>query len=87
MYCTASKITSIIIMNTQTKAIPVKLKVALCVDKILDRKSYDMECLKENPKIVGIMSTLMSDGSAEVRNMIKQTFEQVCRNNSKNLVE
>jgi hypothetical protein len=33
------------------------------------------------------MSTLISDSSAEVRNMIKDTFEQVCRNNSKNAVD
>lgn len=42
MYCTSGKITSIIVMNSQTKAIPVKLKVALCVDKILDRKNFDV---------------------------------------------
>ena len=42
MYCTSSKIVSIIVMNSQTKAIPLKLKVALCVDKILDKKSYDV---------------------------------------------
>jgi len=30
---------------------------------------------------------MISDGAAEVRNMIKDAFEQVCRNNSKNLVE
>ncbi len=33
------------------------------------------------------MSTLISDGSAEVRNMIRDAFEQVCRNNSKNSIE
>jgi len=46
MYCSSSKITSIIITNSQTKAIPVKLKVALCVDKILDKKNYEIESLK-----------------------------------------
>jgi hypothetical protein len=74
-------------MNSQTKAIPVKLKVALCVDKILDKKSYDVECLRENSKLVAIMSAMISDGSAEVRNMTKETFEQVCRNNGKNAVD
>ena len=34
-YCSSVKITSIILMNIQTKAIPVKLKVAFCVDKVL----------------------------------------------------
>ena len=71
MYCTSSKIVSIIVTNSQTKAIPVKLKVALCVDKILDKKSYDVECLRENSKLVAIMSAMISDGSAEVRNMTK----------------
>ena len=33
------------------------------------------------------MSAMISDGSAEVRNLIKETFEQVCRNNSKNSVD
>lgn len=87
MYCTSSKIVSIIVMNSQTKAIPPKLKVALCVDKILDKKSYDVECLRENPKLVSIMSVLIADGSAEVRNMTKDTFEQICRNNGKNAVD
>lgn len=41
-YCTCSKITAIIVTNCQTKAIPVKLKVALCVDRILDRKNYEI---------------------------------------------
>lgn len=35
MYCTSAKITSIIVTNSQTKSIPVKLKVAFCVDKLL----------------------------------------------------
>ena len=70
-YCSSSKIVSIIIMNTQTKAIPVKLKVALCVDRVLEKKSYDVECIRENPKIVLIMSTLISDGTSEVRNLIR----------------
>ncbi len=64
MYCSTSKIASIIVMNTQTKSIPVKLKVALCVDKILDRKNFDIECLKENPKLIVILSSMISDSSA-----------------------
>jgi len=39
-YCTSSKIAAIIVNNCQTKAIPVKLKVGLCVDRILDKKNY-----------------------------------------------
>lgn len=33
------------------------------------------------------MSTMISDSSAEVRNMTKEAFEQVCRNNPKQAVE
>jgi hypothetical protein len=46
MYCTSTKIASIIVNNSQTKAIPVKLRVALCVDKILDKKNYEIESLR-----------------------------------------
>jgi hypothetical protein len=35
LYCSANKITSVIVMNSQTKSIPVKLKVAMCVGKLL----------------------------------------------------
>jgi hypothetical protein len=34
-YCSAPKITSILLSNCQAKAIPVKLKIALCIDKLL----------------------------------------------------
>lgn len=30
---------------------------------------------------------MIADGSAEVRNMIRETFEQICRNNARNVVE
>lgn len=33
------------------------------------------------------MNTMIADGSAEVRNMIRETFEQICRNNARNVVE
>lgn len=33
------------------------------------------------------MNSLISDGSAEVRNMVKDAFEQICRNNSRNVVD
>ena len=34
-YCSVPKITSIILTNSQTKSIPIKLRVALCIDKLL----------------------------------------------------
>jgi hypothetical protein len=33
------------------------------------------------------MNALIVDGSAEVRNVAREAFEQVCRNNSKNSVD
>lgn len=33
------------------------------------------------------MNVMIADCSAEVRNLIKDAFEQVCRNNSKNVVQ
>ena len=34
-YCTTAKIVHIIISNSNAKAVPIKTKVALCLDKIL----------------------------------------------------
>ena len=36
-YCSMSKICSIVTNNSQSKAIPIKLKVALCIKQILDK--------------------------------------------------
>ena len=33
------------------------------------------------------MSVMINDGSAEVRNLIKEAFELVCKNNEKKYVE
>ena len=41
-YCSNNKIATIITGNCQTKAIPVKMKVGLCVDKLLEKKDYDI---------------------------------------------
>jgi hypothetical protein len=37
-YCTTSKICTIIITNSNAKAIPIKINVAFCIDKILEKK-------------------------------------------------
>lgn len=37
-YCSAAKICTIILNNSNAKAIPIKLNVALCIDKILEKK-------------------------------------------------
>ena len=63
-YCSTAKISPIIVTNSNAKAVPVKMKVALCIDKILEKYDYSHQLLKENPKIVGVMSNLIVDGSA-----------------------
>lgn len=70
-YCSTQKILGIILAHVNAKAIPVRLKVALCVDKILEKYSYSTNLLKENPKLVGVMGNFIVDGSSEVRNLIK----------------
>ena len=34
-YCTNAKVLPIVINNSQSKSIPIKLKVAFCIDKLL----------------------------------------------------
>lgn len=36
-YCSAQKICTIIINNSQVKAVPIKLKISLCIDKLLEK--------------------------------------------------
>lgn len=45
-YCTTAKVSHIVIGNSNAKAVPVKTKVALCIDKILEKKDYDASVLK-----------------------------------------
>ena len=45
-YCTSSKVSHIVISNSNAKAVPIKTKVALCIDKILDKKNYESSVLK-----------------------------------------
>lgn len=70
-YCTPAKVCNIIISNSNAKAVQVKTKVSLCIDKILEIKNYDSGILKDNPKIVTVMSNYIMDSSADVRNKMK----------------
>lgn len=45
-YCSTAKICPIIITNSNAKAMPIKLNVGLCIDKILEKKEYDCQILK-----------------------------------------
>ena len=81
-YCTSAKIYPIIVANANSKAAAVKLKVGLCIDKILQKVGYNIQLLKENPKIVGVMSNMIVDSSAEVRGLVKEVFLEVAENNS-----
>lgn len=81
-YCTPAKICAIIITNSNAKAVPTKVNVGLCIDKILEKKDYDCQLLKENPKIVTVMGNMIMDGSVEVRNTVKEIFIQLLEFNS-----
>lgn len=41
-YCSTNKIASIILTNCQAKAMAVKLKIALCIDKLCEKKDYEI---------------------------------------------
>ena len=45
-YCTTAKVVNIIISNSNAKAVPIKTKVALCIDKVLEKKSHDSSLLQ-----------------------------------------
>jgi hypothetical protein len=81
VYCSTSKIIGIIMNNANAKPIPVRLKVALCIDKILEKHNYNSTLLKENPKLVGVMSNLVVDGSSEVRSYAKEIFLEIASQN------
>ena len=80
-YCSSTKITPIIAGNSNSKSVAVKGKVALCVDKVLEKHNYELHCLKDNPKLVNVMSSMIVDGSSEVRCTIKEVFLQILDNN------
>lgn len=45
-YCSVQKIVAVIVGNAQAKAVPIKTKVALCIDKILEKEDYSLQLLK-----------------------------------------
>jgi hypothetical protein len=70
-YCNNGKICGIVVLNSNVKAIPIKLNVGFCIDRILARKDYDCQILKENTKVVSVMSNMVLDGSSEVRSLAR----------------
>ena len=62
-YCSPLKITGIIANHTQSKAVPIKVKVVFCLDQLLNKTNYSLGLLKEHPKLLGIMSNYIADGS------------------------
>jgi hypothetical protein len=83
-YCTSAKVLPIVINNSQSKSIPIKLKVAFCMDKLLQKDNYSLAMLKENPKLLGVMGNYITDGSQEVRGITKEIFINILGNNSLN---
>ncbi len=45
-YCTSSKIVNILINNSQSKANPIKIKVAFCIDKLFEKDGYSLNLLR-----------------------------------------
>lgn len=41
------------------------------MDKILEKDSYNLNMLKENPKLLAVMGNYITDGSQEVRGQTK----------------
>lgn len=85
-YCSASKICLIVISNSQTKAIPIKLKIAFVIRQLLEKDNFSLALLKESPKIVGVMGSYITDSSQEVRALTRETFLKLLSNNNGNEV-
>ena len=86
-YCSSQKICSIVISNSQAKAVPIKLKISLCIRQLLEKDSFSLNLLKENPKLVGVMGSYITDSSQEVRNITRESFLKLLENNGGNEVE
>lgn len=86
-YCSNAKICTIVISNSQSKAIPIKLKIALCIKQLLEKDGYRLAIVKENPKIIGVMGCYITDSSQEVRALTRETFLKILDNNNGSEVE
>jgi hypothetical protein len=62
-YCSTAKICGVIINNSQAKATPIKLKVALCLQRLFEKDDCSIVLLKENPKLLGVMNSYIADSS------------------------
>ena len=86
-YCSNHKISNIIINNSQSKAVPIKVKVAFCIRQLFEKEDFKVGMLRQNPKIVGVMGCYITDGSQEVRNMTRQTFMHIQSNNPQQQIQ
>lgn len=53
------------------------------IDKLLEPDSYNINLLRENPKLVSVMGNYIFDGSVDVRSTTKEIFINVYGNNNK----
>ena len=81
-YCSSAKIGQIITNNSQSKASPIKLKVALTLRHLLEKEHFSINFMRENSKLVGVMGLYITDSSQEVRNQTRETFLKVLEHNS-----
>lgn len=81
-YCSPLKITNIVTNNSQSKAIPIKLKVVLCMDRLLMKVEYSVALLREHPKLLGVMNNYIVDGSQQVRGNTRDIFINIQKSNS-----
>lgn len=86
-YCSSPKVCLMITNNSQAKAVPIKLKVALSLRTLLDKEHFSINFVRENSKLVGVMGSYITDSSQEVRTLTRETFLQILENNSQSDVE
>lgn len=59
----------------------------MVMDRLMVKDGYAIGLLRDNPKILGVMGSYVTDGSQEVRNMMRDLFLNLLGNNSQADVE
>jgi hypothetical protein len=85
LYCSASKIFAFVVNNSNTKAIPIKMSILYCIERVLARNEYSCQILKENVKVINILSGLLIDGAWEVRNMVREVYMKLLENSREDI--
>jgi hypothetical protein len=57
------------------------------MDRLMVRDGYAIGLLRDNPKILGVMGSYVTDSSQEVRSMMRDLFLNLLGNNSQGEVE